>query len=145
MELLWRDTTRHVTTHPDGNVIMRIIKQSSCRLLWNGECMVKIGPTRGLRQGDPLSPYHFVLYMERFNQWIATRVAEGTWRPLRASRGSVLISHLLYTDDIILFAEATLDQVLCIKEGLSLFCKASGQSVNMNKSIIFFLLTSMIR
>lgn len=85
-----------------------------------------------------MSPYLFVLCMERFSQWITMQVAEGTWRPLRASRDSVPISHLLLVDDILLFAKVTVDQVICIKEGLHLFCKASDQSVNMNKSIIFF-------
>lgn len=73
------------------DVIMMILQQSSCRLLWNGESSDKIRPPRGLRQGDPLSPYLFVLCMERLSQWISKKVEEGRWRPLQVSRGGAPI------------------------------------------------------
>lgn len=50
--------------------IMSILHSRSCRLVWNGECTDVIKQTRGLRQGDPLSPYWFVLCMDRLSQWI---------------------------------------------------------------------------
>lgn len=47
------------------------------------------------------------------------------------------ISHLFFADDLLLFAEATMDQALCIREGLDGFCRASGQKVIFNKSMMF--------
>lgn len=50
--------------------IMSITRSSLCRLVWNGECTDMISQLRGLRQGDLLSPYLFVLCMDRLSQWI---------------------------------------------------------------------------
>lgn len=47
------------------------------------------------------------------------------------------MSHLFFADDLILLAEARMDQVDCIKEGLALFCKDLDHRVNFNKSLMF--------
>lgn len=47
------------------NVIMGLMRRSSCRLLWNGELMEVIKLTRGHRQGFLLSPYIFILCLKR--------------------------------------------------------------------------------
>lgn len=59
---------------------------------------------------------------------------EGVLRGLRASRRGPEVSYLFFADDLILFTEAKEDQLICIKEGLELFCKSSGQKVNYIKS-----------
>ena len=62
--------------------------------------------SRGLRQGDPLSPYLFVVVMEAFSVLIKKAVAEGFLAPClirgRRSEG-VQISHLLFVDDTLIF------------------------------------------
>lgn len=70
-------------------------------------------------------------------KWIHNKVEEGRCRPLKASRGGPKISYLFFADDLLLFLEGGIDQVACIKEGLELFCKASGQHVNCQKSLMF--------
>lgn len=72
-----------------AKVVMNMLKKSTSRLLWNGEITDKIHHKRGLRQGDPLSPYLFVLCLERLGHWICRRVEDGVWKPLKASRGAL--------------------------------------------------------
>src|SRR4051812_36058427 len=72
--------------------IMLIISTSQCRLLWNGEVTDIIKPSRGFRQGDPLSPLLFVLCMERLRHMIQAKVNEGSRKALKASRRGPKIS-----------------------------------------------------
>lgn len=86
-------------------IIMECITASSLQILWNGEKTEPFKPSRGIRQGDPLSPYIFVLCMERLNQVIEAAIIEDKWKPIHASRGGPKLSNLFFADDIILFAE----------------------------------------
>lgn len=108
-------------------IIMKCITGGCCRLLWNGKATDPIQPSHGLRQGDPLSTYLFVLFMERFAQWIELKKTSKEWRSIRASRWRPSFSHLFFADDVVLFVEATKDQADLIKQGLEEFCFASGQ------------------
>lgn len=119
-------------------VIMRLVSRGTCRLVWNEECTDVIKPTRGLRQGCPLSPYLFVLCVERLGQWILKKVGEGRIREVKASWNGPGLNYLFFANDLLLFSEAKKDQLLCFKDGLDLFCRCSGHEVNFHKSSMFF-------
>lgn len=119
------------------DIIMRLVSGGSCKLLWNGEITDEIKISRGLRQGDPLSPYLFVLCMERLGHWVAMKVEEGSLKPVRALRNGPGLSFLFFADDLILFSEVVEEQVMCLIEGRRHFCRASGQRVNYSKSAMF--------
>lgn len=89
-----------------------------------------IKTSMGLRQGDPLSPYLFVLFMEKLGQWLQGKVGEGRLREVRASRNEPGLSHLFFANDLLLFSEACEEQFACVREGLELFCKRSSQGIN---------------
>lgn len=76
---------------PMNEVIMECVASPSMRVLWNGEQTNAFTPSRGIRQGEPLSPYLFVLCMERLNQVIEEAVINGLWKPIYASRGGPLL------------------------------------------------------
>ena len=118
--------------------IMECVAGPSMCILWNGEKTEPFKPSRGLRQGDPLSPYLFVLCMERLCHLIDEAVEEKRWKPINLSRGGPQLSHICFADDLILFAEASLTQIRVIREVLEKFCKASGQKVSLPKSKFFF-------
>ena len=82
-------------------VVMQCIESARLSILWNGEPMEAFRPTRGIRQGDPLSPYIYVICMERLSHLIEREVSLGAWKPIRASRNGPAISHLAFADDLI--------------------------------------------
>lgn len=118
--------------------IMECVSGPSMSILWNGEKTESFKPLRGLRQGDLLSPYLFVLCMERLCHLIDEAVEDKKWKPIRLSRGGPQLSHICFADDLILFAEASVSQIRVIKSVLETFCRASGQKVSLPKSKIFF-------
>lgn len=118
--------------------IMQCVTEPVMTLLWNGEKTEPFKPSRGLRQGDPLSPYLFVLCLERLCHQIEFSVASKEWKPISLSRGGPKLSHVCFADDLILFAEASVSQIKVIRKVLERFCMISGQKVSLEKSKIFF-------
>ncbi|RVW70344.1 hypothetical protein CK203_048761 [Vitis vinifera] len=92
---------------------------------------------RGLRQGDPLSPYLFVVVMEAFSCLLKRAVAGGCSSPclIRGRRGEgVQVSHLLFVDDTLIFCEAKEDQLLYLCWLLMWFEAISRLRANLEKS-----------
>nr|KYP72147.1 LINE-1 reverse transcriptase isogeny [Cajanus cajan] len=119
-------------------LIWHCISSSSMQVLWNGETLPEFKPTRGIRQGDPLSPYIFVLCMERLFHLIEVAVCQELWKPIKQSKKGPAISHLAFADNLILFAEASLDQAEIIKSCLDSFCLSSGMKVSEENTRVFF-------
>ena len=118
-------------------LIMSCVSTASISILLNGGKLTPFMPTRGLRQGDPLSPYLFILCMEYLDNESCRR---DEWTPLKASKHNLGISHLFFADDLMLFAKANKARADSIHKVLSKFCKEFGQLISAEKSYIYFSL-----
>jgi hypothetical protein len=90
-------------------------------------------PTRGLRQGDPLSPYLFLFVSDALSKLVQHEVDNGRLNELHISRRGLGISHLLFADDTLMFIEAKEEQATRVKAILSKFEKGTGQQINPSK------------
>ncbi|CAL1380692.1 unnamed protein product [Linum trigynum] len=111
-----RDTLKEVGLPSSWiSCIMYCVEQNNMRVLWNGKLSQSITPTRGVRQGDPLSPYLFVLCMEHLSHRIDAVLYSGQWKHIRLTKNGPPLTHLFFADDLLLFAEAETRQIRIIK------------------------------
>ena len=107
---------------------MACIKSISYSLLINGEPKGHIEPTRGIRQGDSLSSYLFLLCSEGLHRLIQTATNNGEIKGVSLRRNGPKLTHLLFADDSLLFYRATRSECQKVLEILSTYEKLSAQS-----------------
>lgn len=100
------------------------------QILWNRILFNAFVPFRRLRQGDPLSPYLFILGMEKLDHLIEALIEERSWEPFMVSRQGLGLTNLFFADDLLLFSRATTQGVEILKKVLDSFCWISGHKVN---------------
>ena len=121
--------------HPTWNSwIKQCISSVSYSIIVNDEPNGLFIPTRGIRQGDPLSPYLFILYMEALNNMLLKEAnAPRSGMGVKICPSSVKISYLLFADNCLLFCKINLGSCTKLKSNLDFFYSNSGQLVNYHK------------
>ncbi|GAU29262.1 hypothetical protein TSUD_392120 [Trifolium subterraneum] len=117
--------------------VMMCVSSVNYSVLMNSDRVGPILPGRGLRQGDPLSPYLFILVTECLTALIHQSVGMGDLHGVRICRGAPEVSHLLFADDCFLFCRANVAEVNELMRILHTYEAASGQEVNLVKSEVF--------
>ena len=87
-------------------------------------------PLRRIRQGDLLSPYLFILCMEALGHLIEEKCNEKSWTFIKSSNNGVAFSHLIFANDLVLFAKAGHVNCSMIRDVLDIFCARSDQSIS---------------
>ncbi|KAK5774957.1 hypothetical protein PVK06_042821 [Gossypium arboreum] len=87
------------------SLVLRCISTVSYVVTINGSRGNVFKPTRGLRQGDPLNHFLFLICSEGLSSLIRLTTKEGSIKGVKTSKRRPTISHLLFADDCILFGE----------------------------------------
>lgn len=118
--------------------IMLCVTTVSYSISFQGSMIGPIIPKRGLRQGDPLSPYLFLLCVEGLSLSLKNASLEGRVKGCKISSSAPTVSHLLFADDSFLFFKASAEEANSVKAVLNDYEEFSGQAVNFQKSAVFF-------
>uniref|UniRef100_A0A803PZ52 Reverse transcriptase domain-containing protein n=1 Tax=Cannabis sativa TaxID=3483 RepID=A0A803PZ52_CANSA len=89
------------------NLIYQCVSSTSIRFSINGQITDPILPSRGIRQGDPLSPYLFLLCSEGLTAALRIQENLGLFKGISIARTAPAVSHLLFADDTLIFTTAS--------------------------------------
>ena len=120
------------------SLIVKCVTSISYSVKINGKPRGKIIPFRGIRQGDPLSPYLFLFCSEGLSALIKKSMDMGEMEGIIVCRGGPCLSHLFFANDSIIFCKSTLDKCNAIQRILGVFEQALGQQLNRTKTALFF-------
>lgn len=107
-------------------LIMSCVSSTPSSILFSGGALDPFYPSRGIRQGDSLSPYLFILCMEVLGRVIKEKSANGEWSPVKASKSRLAFTHLFFADDLLIFAKADASNCNSVRDAFDEFCIRSG-------------------
>lgn len=113
------------------------LESAKSSILINGCPTDEFPITKGVRQGDPLSPFLFIIAMEGLSVSMRAACERGVFNGIKIPNGGPVISHLLYADDALFLGEWSEDNIKNLSRILHCFHVASGLKVNFNKSRVF--------
>ncbi|KAJ9566292.1 hypothetical protein OSB04_002258 [Centaurea solstitialis] len=118
--------------------IDEMLSTSSFSVVVNGETYGFFKGARGLRQGDPISPYLFTIVMEGFSMLLKKCIQEANDFLYHQGCDEFEITHLCFADDLFVFTGGNLGSVEVLKRALERFRVISGLEPNISKSEVFF-------
>lgn len=118
--------------------VMKCVKTVSYSFLQDGKIFGNVEPKRGVRQGDPISPYLYIMCAEGLSGIIKRYEDDGLIHGCKIARGAPPISHLLFADDCYFFFRASQVEASIMRDILQQYQAVSGQMINSNKSNIIF-------
>ena len=120
------------------NLVLKCVSSVRFSVRVNGELLPFFTPSRGLRQGCPMSPFLFLLCAEGLTSLLKFYGGIHVDRGIRVSFRAPWASHLLFADDSLIFISATQESANRLNAILLIYATCSGQAVNRAKSAIYF-------
>ncbi|GJX89986.1 RNA-directed DNA polymerase, eukaryota [Tanacetum coccineum] len=111
------------------------LNSAKASVLINGSPSPEFSLHRGLRQGDPLSPFLFILVMEALHVAVEDAINVGLYRGVQVR--SLHISHLLFADDVLFLGEWSRSNIIGLVSLLQCFHDVSGLKINLHKSNLY--------
>lgn len=118
--------------------IMTCVSTVSYSILVNGSPFGHITPSRGIRKGDPLSPFIFLLCSEVLSQMFKILEQANKFQGTKVARRCPSVSHLLFADDSLFLYKASLSDCQHVASLLREYEHISGHQVSLEKSSIIF-------
>ncbi|XP_019425135.1 PREDICTED: uncharacterized protein LOC109334017 [Lupinus angustifolius] len=110
-----------------------ILQSARLSINVNGQSVGFFKCSRGVRQGDPLSPLLFCFAEDVLSRGISMLVISNKLSSISGPNGLTTPSHVLYADDILIFCKGTKRELLQLRNLLDDYAQASGQFINPNK------------
>jgi hypothetical protein len=105
-------------------------------VLLNGSAFRLFSQSWGLRQGDPLSPFLFIIGTE-----VISRLLHQSLRGFKIARSCSLLNHLLFADDLVIFTTATSSEAIIIKDCLRNIALGLDKLLRLPNQIFYFAKT----
>lgn len=119
-------------------LVMGCVSSVKYRIKINGELSQDFSPERGLRQGNPMSPYLFLLCAEGLSALLAHAEREGRLHRIRIYRNAPAVSHLLFADDSLIMCKACPGEAQQLKDIFNVYEECLGQMINVDKLAVMF-------
>ncbi|GKB77808.1 RNA-directed DNA polymerase, eukaryota, reverse transcriptase zinc-binding domain protein [Tanacetum coccineum] len=120
------------------NWIMQCVSTTAFTLNVNGDRFGYFKGGRGLRQGDPISPYLFTLIMEVFTLILHKEIDQEPNFQYHFGCKDVKLSHVCFADDLLVMCHGDAISMGVIKKALETFSAVSGLVLNNSKSTAFY-------
>lgn len=120
------------------NWIMHCVSIVTFSFLINGSPRGYVKPNRGIREGDPISPYLFIICGEVLSGLCLRAQEKGKILGIKVARGCPRVKHLLFADNTMFFYKANVKNCHELKRILTTYEEVSGQMINYQKPSISF-------
>lgn len=119
-------------------LVMKCVTSVRFAIKVNGDLLPFFYPSKGLRQGDPMSPYLFLICAQGLTSLLNNYGGAYIDRGIRVSIRLPWVNHLLFADDSLIFLKAKIHSTARLNNILRIYTGCSGQAVNQEKSSVFF-------
>ena len=115
------------------NWTMELVSGAFFSILLNGGPLQPFTPSRGIRKGDPLSPFLFIIMAEGLGRSLTKARRQNQLKGIKPAHQGPTVMHQQFVDDTMLMGTPTVQEARTISQVLKTFSEASGMEINHTK------------